>query len=115
MLLLDSALLMCQIGCSMAGRNVGIDFEQLFALENYFWGMTDGLSLELGALDGTSWNYEAPSMTAAFLEFGWNRILIEANPTYRIPMAKYSPESFSINAGMSVCFRLNFGLFSNYI
>lgn len=87
-------------GQNPGGRNVGIDFEQLYALENFFWSMNDGLSLELGAIDGTSWNHEAPSQTAAFLEFGWNRILIEANPTYRTPMAKYSPESFSINAAI---------------
>ena len=64
-------------------RFATIDFEALYAMENFFWEMSNGLSVELGALDGSIYNPFTPSQTGDFSSFGWNRILIEANPIYR--------------------------------
>jgi len=82
-----------------ASRYKSIDFENLYALENFFWSIYDGVSIELGALDG-SMHSSAPSQTANFVKFGWNRILIEANPVHRENMIKFSPDAFSVNAAI---------------
>ena len=51
------------------------DGEVVDALEHYFWGKTQGLAMELGALDGASYSR---SMTVEYEKsFGWKRILIE--------------------------------------
>lgn len=81
-------------------KHTSVDYENLYAMENYFWGIQKGLSLELGALDGSEENMAAPSQTGAFVAFGWDRILIEANPTFRQAMAQVSPEAFSVNAAI---------------
>ncbi len=74
------------------------DGEVVDALEHYFWGKKNGLSLELGALDGSPHTH---SMTYALQEsLGWDRILIEANPLYRQDMVKNSPYALSINAAI---------------
>jgi hypothetical protein len=74
------------------------DGELVDALEHFFWGKKNGLSLELGALDGSP---HTRSMTYAYQEsLGWDRILVEANPTYRGDMVKNSPEALSINAAI---------------
>lgn len=82
-----------------ASKNKAIDFENLYAVENFFWGLEKGLSIELGALDGSTFS-SAPSQTALLLNFGWNRILVEANPAHRENMIRLSPESFSVNAAI---------------
>jgi len=74
------------------------DGELVDALEHFFWGKKHGLSLELGALDGSP---NTRSMTYAYQEsLGWDRILVEANPTYRNDMIKNSPGALSINAAI---------------
>ena len=81
-------------------RFLSIDFESLYAIEHFFWGMANGLTLELGALDGSSGNSEAPSQTGDFVDFGWSRIIIDANPAYRGRMKKHSADAFSVNAAI---------------
>jgi hypothetical protein len=83
---------------SVKSNQQAVDNEGLFALENFFWGMTDGVALELGALDGSYLSsFIAPSQTAEFGEVGWNRILIEANPYYRRSMKKNASEAYTVS------------------
>ena len=74
----------------------GTDGEVVDAMEHYFWGMRDGMAIELGALDG-----RARSMTYAYeKDLSWRRILIEGNPGFKDSMKDESPLSFSVNAAI---------------
>ena len=74
------------------------DGEVVDALEHFFWGMRDGLAIELGALDG---HPDTKSMTHEYEKsLNWKRILIEGNPTYRNDLAAKSPLAFSVNAAI---------------
>lgn len=83
-----------------AKRFLSIDFESLYAIENYFWSVGNGVTLELGALDGSNANAEAPSQTADFVDFGWSRVIIDANPHFRNRMKRFSRDAFSVNAAI---------------
>ena len=73
--------------------------EMVDALDHYFWGMTRGLALEVGALDGSDTRY---SRTFGFeAQFNWSRILIEADPRFREGLLEKSPSAFTVNA--TVC------------
>ena len=96
-------------------RFAAIDFEALYAIENFFWRTWNGISLELGALDGSVGNGEAASQTGDFNDFAWHRIIIDANPKYRETMKKYSPESFSVNAAICMPQDHSFVLNSTHI
>jgi hypothetical protein len=57
------------------------DGENIDALEHFFWGQTNGIAMEIGALDGSQ---ETRSMTFDLEQsFGWRRILVEGNPMYK--------------------------------
>ena len=72
------------------------DYEPVDALEHFFWGFKNGLSFEMGALDGTD-NSESATVILE-QKLGWNRILVEGNPTYKEGLIKFSPDAFSVNA-----------------
>ncbi|RYH22219.1 FkbM family methyltransferase [archaeon] len=75
-----------------------VDGENVDALEHFFWGFTDGVAMELGALDGSR---DSRSMTVDFEEhLGWRRVLIEGNPKYRSALPKTSPLSLSVSAAI---------------
>lgn len=74
------------------------DGEMVDALEHFFWGLKNGLALELGAADGSA---GTRSMTVVLQEsLGWERILIEGNSEYRQDLVGYSPEAVVINAAI---------------
>ena len=74
------------------------DGEVVDALEHFFWGRTGGVALELGALDGTPHTH---SMTHAYEKsLGWQRILIDANPTYRASLVEQNPLAFCVQAAI---------------
>lgn len=74
------------------------DGEVVDAMEHFFWGMSDGVAMELGALDGSP---GTRSMTYDFeRSFGWRRILVEGNPGYRSKLQRNSPLAFSANAAI---------------
>ena len=55
--------------------------EVVDALEHFFWGMKNGLAMEIGALDGSP---HTRSMTTEYeSQMGWSRILVEGDPSYR--------------------------------
>ena len=56
--------------------------------------------MELGAFDGQTGNMFAPSQSGDFVELGWRRILIEANPSFRAALIKHSPDAYSVNAAI---------------
>ena len=73
------------------------DGEFVDVIEHFFWGKAGGISVELGALDG-SWRTK--SQTEELEKFGWKRILIDGNPAYRQTMPKYSPNAFCVLAAI---------------
>ena len=74
------------------------DGEVIDAIDHYFWGMTNGIAMELGGLDGSR---ETRSMTVSFEEkFKWKRIVIEGNPLYREGLQTKSPLAFGVNAAI---------------
>jgi aminoglycoside phosphotransferase family enzyme len=70
--------------------------EDLDAIEHYFWGMTNGIAMEIGCRDGTN-NTESMSYILE-KNLGWSRILIEGNPVYRESLQKNSPNAYSVAA-----------------
>jgi hypothetical protein len=59
-----------------------VDGEIIDVLEHFFWMFTDGIAMEIGALDGS---YNTRSMTQELeAKYGWRRILVEGNPMYRL-------------------------------
>jgi hypothetical protein len=69
------------------------DGELSDSIDHFFWGMRDGIAMELGALDGSP---KTRSMTHEYERvFGWKRILIEGNHFYRGNLKARSPLSFS--------------------
>lgn len=78
--------------------DTGTDLELIDAIEHFFWGHMGGLSLEIGALDGT---VGRDSVTADLETlFDWSRILIEANPKHRKWLAAKNPNAYSISAAI---------------
>mmetsp|Transcript_18261 Transcript_18261/g.30452 ORF Transcript_18261/g.30452 Transcript_18261/m.30452 type:complete len:331 (-) Transcript_18261:103-1095(-) len=72
----------------------GSDGEFIDASNHFFWNKTDGIAMELGAVDGIQL-----SETRPFVDFGWNRILVEANPRY-IPRLRMNRNAAIINAAV---------------
>lgn len=74
------------------------DAEIVDVIEHFFWGKKGGVSIELGALDGSM---ATQSMTHGLEgDLGWKRILIEGNPKFREEMKKHSPQALSVNAAI---------------
>jgi hypothetical protein len=74
------------------------DGEVVDALEHFFWGMRDGVAMELGALDGSP---ATRSMTYEYEKhLNWKRILIDGNPLYRKSLPMKSPLAFNVNAAI---------------
>lgn len=66
------------------------------SIDHFFWGMKNGLAMELGALDGSP---KTRSMTHEYEKvFGWKRILVEGNHFYRGNLKSRSPLSFSVHS-----------------
>lgn len=74
------------------------DGETLDLLEHFFWGLREGISLELGALDGSPLKWSVTYDLETW--FGWKRILIEGEPSHRANLAFRSPNAFSANAAI---------------
>ena len=74
------------------------DGEVVDAMEHFFWGMRDGLSIELGALDGSP---HTRSMTYEYEKsLSWRRICVEGNPQFRNDFVKNSPLTFGVSAAI---------------
>eukprot|EP00607_Mallomonas_marina_P000187 CAMPEP_0182427978 /NCGR_PEP_ID=MMETSP1167-20130531/20930_1 /TAXON_ID=2988 /ORGANISM="Mallomonas Sp, Strain CCMP3275" /LENGTH=239 /DNA_ID=CAMNT_0024610589 /DNA_START=188 /DNA_END=907 /DNA_ORIENTATION=- len=67
------------------------------AMTRYFWGMDNGVVLEIGALDGV----EASESYLLHKFFDWKRILIEASPRFSKRLKDNSPDATSF--GTAVC------------
>lgn len=70
------------------------DGESIDAIEHFFWGMENGIAIELGALDGSPKTHSQTYHMETIL--GWNRILIEANPEYRSSMKTQSSGALGV-------------------
>lgn len=69
------------------------DDEHLYAIKHFFDNSFNGISLEIGAVDG-----KTHSATSIFSEyFGWKRILVEGSPIYREKL-KAVENAFAVNA-----------------
>lgn len=77
-------------------RDINTDGETYDILTEFFWGKANGISIELGALDG-----KYLSQTKLLSDtYGWHRILIEANPKQAEGLPVNSPEALAYNAAV---------------
>lgn len=70
--------------------------EVWYAMQLLFYGKSNGISIELGALGGTM---ATRCETEVLENFKWQRILVEANPTFRSSLSSLH-KSFSVNAAI---------------
>ena len=69
--------------------------EVVDAIEHFFWGVRNGIALELGALDG---GYKTRSMTFEYEKnIAWKRVLVEADPVYRERVSELLIRSVEFN------------------
>ena len=73
--------------------------EEVYAFENWFYGLENGTFLEIGALDGVRYS----NTLALERVLGWKGVLIEASPTSFTKLKKNRPGQLHINA--AVCAR----------
>lgn len=71
------------------------DNEAYDAVHNFFWHRVGGTVVEMGALDGAAF-----SASRDFVPLGWQRILIEANPSYAKTAPLKSPDATFVNAAV---------------
>ena len=62
------------------------DGEAIVAAERYFYGMTGGVSLEMGAING-NWSSESYELQ---MMMGWKRVLIEGSPAWRKQLKRWT-------------------------
>ena len=77
-------------------RHKWSDGEAVSVIEKYFWGMREGICIELGALDGDFLSQSKPLSD----DLGWNRIIIEGSPKYKSQMALKSPDAFAVSSAI---------------
>eukprot|EP01065_Artemidia_motanka_P005193 TRINITY_DN12499_c0_g1_i1.p1 TRINITY_DN12499_c0_g1~~TRINITY_DN12499_c0_g1_i1.p1 ORF type:complete len:650 (+),score=104.01 TRINITY_DN12499_c0_g1_i1:68-2017(+) len=71
------------------------DCEHRDIIHSLFWGMTDGVILELGGLDGVA----GPSQSLPLLQMsGWKRVLVEGDLMYVNNRKKVSPDAVGVAA-----------------
>lgn len=69
------------------------DGESIDILEHFFWGMSNGIAMELGSSEGSP---KTMSMTYGLEKYlNWRRILIEGNPSYKEELQINAPTAFS--------------------
>ena len=72
------------------------DFETSIAVSKYFWGKTNGIVLELGAVNGAYLSQSFPLEKV----LGWHRILIDGNPEYW-PVLSSNVDAYAF--GTAIC------------
>ena len=72
------------------------DGESTDALEHYFYGLDNGISMELGAVDGSR---KFGSQTIVFDSLNWGRILVEGNYAHRDSLLKLN-ETCGVSAAI---------------
>lgn len=87
-------LLYSRIGPYMTMK--GTDGEAIDAAEHFFWGIQNGVVLELGAYDG-----RMHSQSLFYEEvLGWQRILVEGNPQLGRKIHQLNPRAISFNVAI---------------
>jgi hypothetical protein len=86
----------------------GWDNEAFDAVNEFFWGMENGIVLEMGGLDGRRY-----SVSADFLPFQWHRLLIEASPLYTKIGVERSPDATYIATAVCNLEKVHYVLSSN--
>jgi len=84
------------IGFHYHHRHKWSDGEAVSVVEKYFWGMREGICIELGALDGDFLSQSKPLSD----DLGWNRIIIEGAPKYRSQLSLKSPDAFAVSSAI---------------
>lgn len=72
------------------------DGEAVDVVEKYFWGLSNGICIELGALDGDFLSQSKPLAT----DLGWQRIIIEGSPKYRPDLPIKSPDALAVSSAI---------------
>ena len=86
-----------------------VDGEAVDAISQFFWGMTNGVVLEMGAING-NWSSESLPLVG----LGWKRVLIEGSPQFREDLRRWK-DSYAYNA--AICERectVHYAVNSNY-
>jgi len=71
------------------------DGEDVDAVIHFFWGKRDGIVLELGALDGITFS-ESKNLE----DLGWQRVLIEGDPSNAAKLKENAPNSLSFSTAV---------------
>jgi FkbM family methyltransferase len=74
----------------------GDDKEEITAWDNFFYGMTEGLMLEMGAMNGKDFSVSHFFETSA----DWRVILIEGNPSLATHLAENRPKALNFNVAI---------------
>ena len=73
------------------------DGEAIDSVNNFFWGMREGIVLELGGLDRQYLSQSKPMVD----KLGWKRVLIEGAPNWKERLKQYSTDALAL--GLTVC------------
>jgi len=83
-------------------ENLGQDGETWDVVTRYFWGKTNGVAIELGAVDGIH-NSQTKLLEDSL---GWHRILIDANPVRAAKLKTNAPKALSYVTAVCVSSRI---------
>jgi hypothetical protein len=75
-------------------KNKAVDGESVDAMNNYFYGLANGVVLEMGAING-NWSSESLPLES----IGWKRVLIEGIPEFKDSLALWK-DAFVYNAAV---------------
>lgn len=76
-------------------KNGWTDGEDIDAIEHFFWGSSNGLVMEMGAVDG-----RFLSQSIAFEKLGWNRILVEGNTFWTEKLKALNQNALIVNSAV---------------
>jgi len=74
----------------------GSDGETADFIRKYFWGKSNGIIMEIGAMDGEQYSQSKP-MEA---EVGWHRVLVEGSPVFAKGLKEYAVNAFAFSSAI---------------
>jgi len=74
----------------------GSDGETADFIKKYFWGQSNGIIMEIGAMDGEQYSQSKPLEAQA----GWHRILVEGSPTFAKGLAANAIHAFAFTCAI---------------
>jgi len=74
----------------------GADGETADLVKRYFWGQSNGIIMEIGAVDGVLLSQSKPFEDS----LGWHRVLVEGSPLNAKDLAANSPNAFAFTCAI---------------